>query len=232
MVVVVVVVEGRIWCSAATALVIVVLADPVDGSSVSIAFELTCGARGGGGGGSGGSGGGSSRCGRSWLALLYGDGERFENVLPRKHLSWGPHLEPLQQQNSSREHVFADRNEQRLELLVTPDNVGLSKRFCIVFVIGGEATWWWRAVARLREVTKWCGGRASVYYSRRVVVSLRVPREPRHAGIDNKTCLPENTVPLTLPLARANEDSAATLRVTFTILALSGEHRVSLTSSQ
>lgn len=34
---------------------------------------------------------------------------------------------------------------------------GLSKRFCSVFVMGGEATWWWRAVPRLREVTKWWG---------------------------------------------------------------------------
>ena len=36
---------------------------PVDGSSVSIAFEPICGARGGGGGGgSGGGGGGRNRC--------------------------------------------------------------------------------------------------------------------------------------------------------------------------
>ena len=34
----------------------------MDGSSVSIGFELICGARGGGGGGSGGGGGGRSWC--------------------------------------------------------------------------------------------------------------------------------------------------------------------------
>ena len=104
---VVVVVGAEDWCLAATALSIAVPVDPVDRSSISIAFELVSRAPGDGGGSGGGRGG------RSWssvvsvvVCVVMG---AIGKIPTAKNFSWGPRFEPLPPQLVSWALAFIDR---------------------------------------------------------------------------------------------------------------------------
>ena len=99
--VLVVVVSGKEQCSAATALPIAVLVDPVDRFSASIAFELISRARGGGG-----DGGGSGGRWRERLVVggecsyLYSDGSDSKTFYGKKDFHGSPLSKQLPSQNA------------------------------------------------------------------------------------------------------------------------------------
>ena len=99
----------------------------------------------------------------------------------------------------------------------------------------------WRACPRLQSVVRWSKDDAPLGICKLELsrccsfscLSHRVPRPtPPACRYYELNVLLENTVYPTLPLARAKEDSAATLRVTSAIPAQSGGQRVSPRSSQ